>query len=56
MEPQPVIFLEDVHMTGFDYMIDAIPENFEFSKMIARRLGKFHAGSYYLNKIKVSKT
>ncbi|XP_070489867.1 uncharacterized protein [Chironomus tepperi] len=52
MEPQPVIFLEDVHMNGFDYMIDTIPEDFEFSKMIARRLGKFHAGSYYLNKIK----
>lgn len=52
MSPQPVIFLEDVNMSGFDQMIDTIPEDFEFSKMIARRLGKFHAGSFYLNKIK----
>ncbi|XP_070509090.1 uncharacterized protein [Chironomus tepperi] len=48
MTPKPVIMLEDVKVNGFDTMIPSIHEDFEISKMIVKRLAKFHAAGYYL--------
>ncbi|KAG5668058.1 hypothetical protein PVAND_016014 [Polypedilum vanderplanki] len=50
IKPRPAIVLEDVNKSGFETMIEEIPMDFEFSKMVARKLGKFHAGSFYLQK------
>lgn len=44
--------MEDMTERGF-VMIDKPPENFEESKMIARKLGQFHAASFYLANSKV---
>lgn len=44
----PVIILEDVKPKGFDYLLQTPPEDFEASKMIIRKLAKFHAASFYL--------
>lgn len=48
-----LIILEDVSVSGFDEIIKQPPTDFEVSKKIARRLAKFHAGSFYLQREKV---
>ncbi|CAG9811444.1 unnamed protein product [Chironomus riparius] len=48
LTPRPVIMLEDVKANGFDTMIPKLHEDFEVSKMILRRLAKFHAAGFYL--------
>lgn len=51
-EPAPVIVLED--LTQYEYAtIDAVPENFEDTKKVFKRLAKFHAGSFYLANVNV---
>ncbi|XP_070498826.1 uncharacterized protein [Chironomus tepperi] len=47
--PKPVIILEDVNKSGFDTSIKSIHEDFEVSKLVLRRLARFHAAGYYLN-------
>lgn len=42
-----MIVLEDACVNGFT-TIDRPPTDFEASKMIVRRLAKFHAGNFYL--------
>ncbi|CAG9805057.1 unnamed protein product [Chironomus riparius] len=49
MKPKPVIIIEDVTISGFDTPIKSIHEDFELSKMIVKRLAKFHAASFYLH-------
>jgi hypothetical protein len=46
-DPAPTIILEDVSCYGFDVVQKPI-EDFEVSKHIARRLGKFHAANFFL--------
>ena len=53
MDPKPVIMLEDVKVNGFDTMIHKMHEDFELSKMIVKRLAKFHAAGFYLQDEKV---
>jgi hypothetical protein len=48
MAPRPVIMLEDVKDNKFDTMIPTLHGDFEISKMIVRRLAKFHAAGFYL--------
>ena len=48
MTPKPVIMLENITLSGFDTSIKSIHENFELSKMVLKRLAKFHAASFYL--------
>ncbi|KAL7013979.1 hypothetical protein ACKWTF_015679 [Chironomus riparius] len=57
MTPKPVIMLEDVTLSGFDTAIKSIHEDFELSKMVIKRLAKFHAASFYLqNEQKIDAT
>lgn len=51
--PQPTIVLEDVSPFGYK-TLNRPTEDFEVSKMIAKRLAKFHAASYYLVNEKVT--
>jgi len=53
MTPKPVIMLEDVKVNGFDTMIPSIHDDFEISKIIVKRLAKFHAAGFYLQDEKV---
>ncbi|KAL7013980.1 hypothetical protein ACKWTF_015680 [Chironomus riparius] len=48
MTPKPVIMLEDVKAIGYDTLITTAHDDFEVSKMIFKRLAKFHAASFYL--------
>jgi len=48
MTPKPVIMLEDVTVSGFDTPIKSVNEDFELSKMVIKRLAKFHAASFFL--------
>ncbi|XP_070508925.1 uncharacterized protein [Chironomus tepperi] len=48
MTPKPIIILEDVSINGFDTPIRSLHDDFEITKMIVRRLAKFHAASFYL--------
>lgn len=50
--PHLVIVLEDLSPFGFT-TTDKPPADFEASKMIAKRLAKFHAASYFLANEKV---
>lgn len=47
-EPFPIIILEDAFPLGFNKIIPHPPEDFEVSKMIVKKLAKFHAANYYL--------
>ncbi|CAG9811446.1 unnamed protein product [Chironomus riparius] len=53
MTPKPVIMLEDVKAIGYDTLITTAHDDFEVSKMIFKRLAKFHAASFYLEDEKV---
>lgn len=45
-QPATIIVLEDIRVDGFDTI--NIPKDLHTSKMIFRRLAKFHAVSYFL--------
>lgn len=49
MTPKPVIILEDLKVVGFDTMSKYMYTDYEVSKMIFKRLAKFHAASYFLH-------
>ena len=53
MAPKPVIILEDIKVIGFDTMNKHAYEDYEVSKMVFKRLAKFHAASFYLHDEKV---
>lgn len=48
MIPKPVIILEDITSSGYDTAFKTMHDDFEISKLIVRRLAKFHAASFYL--------
>jgi hypothetical protein len=50
--PKYVIALEDISVKGYG-MFDKPTEDYEVSKMIATKLAKFHAASFYLANEKV---
>lgn len=54
MTPKPVLMLEDISVIGFNKIIQKAFDDFEVSKMIVRRLAKFHAASFYLQDENVS--
>lgn len=45
--------LEDVKVNGYDTLITTAHDDFEVSKMIFKRLAKFHAAGFYLEDEKV---
>lgn len=52
IEPVPVIILEDLTPAGFS-VIEKPPADFGVSLRIARRLAKFHAANFFLQKDQV---
>jgi hypothetical protein len=55
LTPHPTIILEDLSPFGFETLQKPI-EDFDASLMVAKRLGKFHAASYFLVHEKVRNT
>lgn len=53
MIPKPVLMLEDISVIGFNKIIQKAFDDFEVSKMIVKRLAKFHAAGFYLQDEKV---
>lgn len=56
VKPNTIIILEDLSLQGFS-IIEKPSEDYEVSKMIAQRLAKFHAASFFLaDKVNMLKT
>lgn len=52
-DPTPIIVLEDACEDGYA-TISSVPEDFEETKKVFKRLAKYHAGSFYLANENVS--